>query len=254
MLANIPDGGNASFFAAGFDYTMTSGSLTVGSARSIYLSHGYGLTLSTAGILADYFDENWTFDETENVSTMGTSATPCTQPYVAEFAGQPGYCEGYGILPLPINSSDLTEPHVWNGTPSNWFGGAPGRPGCLNPTPGASVRFDTSFHGSGSGVASAARLDLCNQSGTHSLEVAVPAEVPVVMSVPHHGGSVSATGYLTWAAAPNPSSPGFATAAYALPPGWLWDLAPVGPVTSPIDPQGSNLPGLVAFERTACPG
>ena len=241
MLANIPDGGNASVFAAGFNYTMTSGSLNVGTTPTIPLNHGYGLTLSTAGIHGVFLNENWTFHRTTNVSTLGSGGNPCTQPYVAVFAGQPGYCEGDGIIPIPVNSSDVTEPHEWNGTPSsNWFNL---NPGCPYSTPGASVWFDTTLHTGGPGVTFG--LNLCNMSGNYPMELDGPAYVPVVMTVPYHGGRVSASGYLTWLG-DSTGDPDFTTASYNLPMGWSWNYGYVGP-----QPSTS---GLLAFERLSCPG
>ena len=250
MMANIPDGGNASMFADGFNYAMTSGSLTVGSTPSILFGVGFGLTLSTAGIFAVYLSVNWTLYQTQNASVLSSGASPCTQPYVAEFAGQPGYCEGSGIIPIPVNSSDFVEPHIWNGTAGpNWQNSLPG---CPYSTPGASVWFDTTFHSRGTGLASPTQLNLCGQNGSYPLELYLEAKVPVVMTVPYQGRSVSASGYLTWVSA-SPYPPGFSTASYNLPAGWLWEIAPVGPVSTPVGPQPSTLPGLVAFERLSCP-
>jgi len=247
-MANYPDGGNVSLGSLnGPNYTFTSGSLTVGALPSTPQGGGgAGESAPEAGIFASYGDYNFTFFHTSNVSQVGASSDPCTQPYVATVTWATGFCQStWSTIPLPDNSSDVVEPHVWNGTTGvnssyAW--------GCPHQTPGTSVWFDNALNLSGTGVAQPVRWNLCSTSQGQMLNVIGIAQIPVVVTVPFRGGSISASGYLTWTGSGDYSEP---AVTYNVPGGWMWTLGPVGPVSSALDPT-VGLPGLVAFERSAC--
>ncbi|MGP8159014.1 MAG: hypothetical protein ACLPWO_05350 [Thermoplasmata archaeon] len=256
---NKPEGANVSAFviAAGWNYTFTSGSLTVGGIHPNPESgNGWGDDSPDAGIALQGTLNNWTFYRVTNASVTGGGSNPCTQPYVAEL-GLPPYpsCGGPVTIPLEDNSSDVLEPHVWNGLwgPNDSFSEPPSCPGA---TPGTQVWFDTSFHSGGTGNSAPAMLSLCGMVGTFPVELDGIAQVPVVVTVPYAGHEISAAGYETWQGQPNPGQPfpgmdSFATAYYQLPDGWNWTLAPVGPADFPID-TSVPLPALVAFVRSNC--
>ncbi|MGP8078849.1 MAG: hypothetical protein ACLQD8_02035 [Thermoplasmata archaeon] len=248
-LVNVPDGGAARLGENQLNWTVSSGSLTVGQLAPPGPG-GEGMGWShQVGIVSEFNDESWTFYRTHNVSTRGGGAGPCTQPYVAEISG-PGYgCgEAGAVLPLIDNSSDVVEPHVWNGTPGD--NGSTGFPGCPTATPGAYVWFDSSFHSSGPGWNGPFDLNLCRFSGLYNISTRVPAKLPIVVHVPYQDGAITASGLLTWNnTAPSPAvGP---AAGYSLPSGWLWEIAPVGPVHSSLA-QYLLTPGLLAFERKGC--
>jgi hypothetical protein len=250
-MVNIPDGGNVGFEAATAEvnYTFTSGSLSVGTFPRVagVGGGGVGETVPEAGIFASYANWNFTFYHTVNVTKTDVSSNPCTQPYVASISFSGGFCHSdFSVIPIPDNSTDSTEPHVWNattGTNSTYHRG------CPDLTPGAYVRFDATLNLGGTGVAKPFRWDLCNYSQNETLFLETVAQVPVVVTVPSGSGSISATGFLTWDGSEDSSAP---TATYNLPGGWVWTLGPVGPVTWAIDPFNAPIPGLLAFERSAC--
>jgi hypothetical protein len=155
FLVNVPEGGsvatNVSYTPVPStwdgNYTMTSGSLTVG-----VLPRGPGLDSSGAfestsgdvgGIFAGYKEINWTFFRAENVSARDPTPGPCTQPFVAEgWFAAPFGCGGTELIPLANNSTDALEPHVWNAT------GDPigsGGSNCPSATPGTYVWFIARF-------------------------------------------------------------------------------------------------------------
>lgn len=262
FVLNIPQGGglNVSVSYTGLrtpsswdgNYTMTSGSLTVGSlpqppgldtaGNEVFTS-----SPSAGGIFLGYKDINWTFYHTQNFSARGVAADPCSQPYVAEgWFSTPYGCGGFYILPLANNSSDSMEPHVWNGT-TNINGSEGG--GCPSAIPGSYVWFDSSLHSSGSGATPTVGWDLCGQSGNRTLQLSGTAQVPVTIWVPFAGHYISASGYLSWFSRTPLGEP--PTAIYTVPSGWNWTLATVGPGNATIDPA-SPLPGLVAFVRSPC--
>jgi len=250
LLANIPDGGNVTVAVNEWNVTMTSGSLTVnhllpmgGTAYRVGEA-GHGLT---NGLEVNYADFNWTFYETRNVSGYGVNGSPCTQLYIAEVS-LPGVCGGILTLPLPDNSTDATEPHVWNGTAG--VNGSENYPGC-HQTPGSYVWFDSAFHSGAPGNAKPVDWNLCGLSGYHLLELDGIAQVPVTINVPFQGHDISASGFLTWTDARGVNPFVGPTTTYLAPAGWNWTIAPVGPVATQTDPN-EPLPSLVAFVRSAC--
>jgi hypothetical protein len=263
-IVNIPDGGsvgyNVSYSYVGdrslssWNYTFTSGSLTVGSipAGPIASGGGPGESAPSAGIFATYADFNWTFYRTENVSQAGGVSNPCTQPYVGEMSWPAAGCESlWSVIPLANNSTDVNEPHVWNGTTGE---DTSYQPGCPYGTAGTSVWFDSSFHVAGTGAAAPVQWNLCNSQAPQELEVTGLAQVPVQVTVPLGNGSITATGLLRWISQP-PQGVVEPTVTYNVPGGWMWTLAPVGPVSSGLSVPSSEVPspsGLVAFIRTAC--
>jgi hypothetical protein len=250
LIANIPDGGNVTVAVNEWNVTMTSGSLTVnrlvpmGATAYRIGEEGHGLT---NGLEVNYADFNWTFYATTNVSGYGGGGGPCTQPYIAEISF-PGVCGGILTLPLPDNSTDALEPHVWNGTAG--VNGSENYPGC-HQTPGSYVWFDSAFHGDGSGNAKPVNWNLCGLSGYHLLQLDSVAQVPVAIIVPYQGHDISASGFLSWTDVRGVNPFLGPTASYLVPAGWDWTLAPVGPVSTLVNPD-QPLPGLVAFVRSAC--
>ena len=231
----------------GFNFTFVSGSLTVGAIAPWGGGGGWGVLGGyQAGITAQGIERNWTVYSTTNTSVIGQTSGPCTQPYVAMMIGPPvSNCGGFVNIPLANESSDLVEPHVWNGS-----GGQFPPTGCPPPTPGASIWFDISFHPNGTGPYSPVDWNLCNSSGNLTLYVENPGVVPIVLSVPYNGRTISIVGVQTWGA----GTGGLYTAQYTVPAGWIWRLAPIGPSTVALDPASGNVvPNLLAFERLACP-
>jgi len=252
MPLNKPPGVNVSATAesGAWNFTFTSGSLTVGALRPGNGAGGWGDDGPLAGISAQALEMNWSVFGVENTTTIGGPSGACTQPYVAEEYGVPVVgCGGFVTLPLANNSSDDVEPHVWNGTGSGWE-----RTGCLPATSGAYIRFDTAFHTNGSGASAPVRWNLCDRRGDFPLVVSPQAEIPVVVNVPFGGREVTANGFESWQGGEYSSTGpiGGTTANYTVPGGWVWMITPVGPVSAPLDPGTGSLPALVAFERLAC--
>ena len=255
---NQPEGENvsASVLSDGFNFTFTSGSLTVGALHPNEASWGgWGDGNMYTGISLQGTENNWSFYRAVNVSVVGGDSSPCSQPYVAEESFFPIQgCGGFVTIRLQSNTSDVVEPHVWDG---RWGPNATlsEPPSCPPATPGAYVWFDTSFHANATGVSAPVRWNLCNLNGTAPLYVRGTAEVPVVVYAPYDGREISASGFETWIGNPLsstlPPDGNGATAYYEVPEGWIWLLAPVGPTSVPINPD-VPLPSLVAFERLAC--
>ncbi len=256
---NKPEGTNVSAFvtSAGWNFTFTSGSLTVGRIETTPGSGGIGWADLTpnAGISSQGTLNNWSFYRATNTSIIGGDSNACTQPYVAESSAPPFLnCGGFVTIPLQNNSSDLLEPHVWNGLlgPNDSSSEPPSCPGA---TPGAYVWFDTSFHQNATGASAPVRWDLCNATGSEPLYVPGVVNVPIVVYAPYDGREISASGFETWIGSDQssafPPSFGYWTASYEVPAGSSWLLAPIGPAAFPIDP-GAPLPALVAFVREAC--
>jgi len=250
-MVNFPDGGGATIEAASgeLNYTFSSGSLTVGAlpeqpGRS---GGGVGKLPPDAGIFASYADWNFTFYHTTNTSQIEAASDPCTQPYVASISFAGGFCHSdFSVVPIPDNSTDALEPHTWNGTTGL---NTTYNPACPARTPGAYVWFDSTLNLNGEGVMQPFNYDLCNypENATATLELEIAARLPVVVTVPFEGRSISTAGFLTWN-----GSGVVPTATYTLPGGWNWTLGPVGPVPWAVDLFTAQLPGLLAFERSAC--
>ena len=255
-LLNQPDDTNISEWVMGHDwnYTFTSGSLTVGSFPSGPINYGGGFSSigsDVGGLLGMFQNHDWTFYHAVNVSVVGTSPDPCTQSYVAEI-GSPLGCGGLVTLPLlPNNSTDTNEPHVWNGT----IGENGSEPECQVQTPGTYVWFDSSFDKNGTGTSAPVTLNLCNWPGTYSLGLQGLARIPIVVTVVYEGHDISSSGFLNWQGNPTgayiPLIGSEDSAYWSIPGGWNWSLAPVGPAAFRIDPA-QPLPALLAFERNAC--
>jgi hypothetical protein len=248
-MVNIPDeGGVADEAASGqLNYTFTSGSLTVGALPSApgHGGGGMGQLPPEAGIFAPYADYNFTFYRTTNASQIEATSDPCTQPYVASFSFFQGFCHSdFSIIPIPDNSTDAVEPHVWNATTGR---NSTYNPACPVRTPGAYVWFNSTLNLNGTGVAKPFRLSLCNSPENLTLSLEIVARLPVVVTVPFGGHSISTSGFLNWN-----GSGAVPTATYTVPTGWVWTLGPVGPVAWAVDPLTSPIPGLLAFERSAC--
>jgi len=257
VLLNKPFEANVSNWVDGsaWNYTFSSGSLSVGALPTGPFDYGGGDAIvgPGGGIYADFQNHNWTFYETENKTVMGATSGPCTQPYVAELGNGLG-CGGLLTIPLlPNNSTDTTEPHIWNGTTG--LNGSESL--CPTETPGTYVWFDTSFDVNGTGNYRPVNWNLCDLSGDSSLQLLGVARIPINVTVPYDGRDISSKGYLNWYGEPGGGTlPGLTTisvdsAYYSVPDGWNWTLAPVGPAALPINPS-APLPGLVAFERSAC--
>lgn len=257
-LQNKPYEGNVSTWVYGnaWNYTFSSGSMSVGTLPTGPSTFGGGDEDigPQGGLLVTFQNHNWTFYEAENETVLGDVSGPCTQPYIAEI-GNPLGCGGSAIIPLlPNNSTDSNEPHIWNGT--NGINGSEGA--CPVETTGTYVWFDTSFHADGTGPAKPVDWDLCNSTGDFPLELLGVARIPVNVTVPYEGHDISSVGFLNWYGDPNGGGPppGMLmipeySAYYAVPGGWNWTLAPVGPAAFPINPD-QPLPSLVAFVRSAC--
>lgn len=240
-LVNSPEGGNVNAFADSWHYTFASGGLTITSPPWDYPG-GSGQTNASPGIFSSYGEFNWTFYRTQNVSGVGTGGSPCTQPYVAQFT-QGASSGGLCVIPIPNGSSDMVEPHSFNGT---------GTDACPVTQTGPYVSFYTAFPAGDRLPGSVTRLDLCNLTGTYPLQVLGPAYVPVAVTVPYEGRNISATGQLSWFGDSSASLPfDHFTASYDVPAGWNWALSTFPPTTAGIN-LNLPLPGLVAFVRSAC--
>ena len=162
---NQPEGVNvsASVLSDGFNFTFTSGSLTVGALHPNEASWGgWGDGNMYTGISLQGTENNWSFYRAVNVSVVGGDSSPCSQPYVAEESFFPIQgCGGFVTIRLQSNTSDVVEPHVWDG---RWGPNATlsEPPSCPPATPGAYVWFDTSFHANATGVSAPVRWNLCN--------------------------------------------------------------------------------------------
>ena len=254
---NKPEGVNVSAAAqaGGWNFTFSSGSVTVGSIHPSDLSAGGWYDGNpAAGISMQGTEVNWSFYSVHNTSVIGTSSNPCTQPYIAEMEFPPvQQCGGFVTIPLIDNTSDVAEPHVWNGK-LGLNSSSPEPPNCPPATPGAYIWFDISLHENGTGALAPVQWNLCNLTGSFPLILPGVAEIPVVVHAPYQGREISATGFETWIGLPNGGDgPGTElwTAGYTVPAGWLWMLAPGGSAFAPIIPQ-LPLPSLVAFVRLAC--
>lgn len=247
-LVNIPDGGTVTVESAvPANYTFTSGSLTVGALPPVPPGGGSGVVdrIPEAGIFAGYADWNFTFYRTTNLSQIGVNSDPCTQPYVASFSTAQGFCHSdFSIIPIPDNATDAAEPHVWNATTGS---NSTSNPACPVRTPGTYVWFNSTLNPAGTGVAQPTQINICNGVPSLTLYLDAVAQLPVVVTAPYDGHSVSAVGFLTWGG--NSFAP---TATYTLPGGWVWTVGPVGPVPWAVEQAGSPIPGLLAFERSAC--
>jgi len=242
-------------YSDAFNYTITSGSLSIGALPATG-SGGYGGEGDDSpqgGLEVIYQNHNWTFFTTTNETVVGTNSGPCTQPFVAELGAAQG-CGAWLTVPLfPDNSTDIDEPHIWNGT----AGENGNNPGCTVETPGTYIWFDSSFHSSGTGNYAPVNWNLCGQRESSQLELLGEARIPIVVNVPYQGRTVSVSGFLNWYGDPTGhtlwplSNIPEITAYYLIPGGWNWTHAPVGPAAFPIDPD-APLPSLVAFERSAC--
>jgi hypothetical protein len=238
-LVNIPDGGGVSVSQNSWNYTMTSGSVTLTSPPANTGLTGEQSSPPSSGIFNTFEETNWTFYETQNVSPSGSTAVPCTQPYIAEFTGAYDDCFASPTLPLQNNTSDAIEPHS-----SNWSGFSPE---CPAPSPGAYVWFNTSFPLPATGAST--RLNLCGQSGFDTLAAYTPVQLPIAVNVPFQGREISSVGHLSWqgvdSAADEPS------VTYNVPADWMWEVAPIGPTHSPLN-LSRTLTQLLAFERFPC--
>lgn len=249
---NKPSGADvgATAVTGGLNFTFTSGSLTVGGLRVGSGGGGWDDYSPDAGISAMGAEENWSLYSVRNATRIGETPAPCTQAYVAEITpdSRP-ICSGFLTLPLADNDSDAIEPHVWDGAGNDtgasngtyWSGW-----GCSAATPGARYWFDTSFDESPGASPPPVSWDLCGTPGLHRLFVSGVVRIPIVVTVPYAGGSISAHGFMSWEAGPL----GW-TANYSVPGGWIWQLAPVGPVSAPWN-LSAPLTATIAFERSSC--
>ena len=250
VMANNPDGGSAEIQATiGPNYTFTSGSLTVGAIPSVPLRAGGGVgeTGPHTGIFASYADYNFTFYRTMNGSEVGAASDPCTQPYVASISFTGGFCHSdFSVIPIPDNSTDAAEPHVWNATTGE---NSTYNPACPVRTPGTYVWFNNSLNPGNPGGNQALRYRLCNASVNTTIYLTTVARIPVVVTVPFGSGSISTSGVLTWEGSGDLTIP---TVTYVVPGGYVWTIGPVGPVSWTVEPGTLVFPGLLGFERSAC--
>jgi hypothetical protein len=246
-LVNKPDSTNVSIDIAVVNYTFFSGPVSMGelTTNSRTSAANFGGFDSLGGILGGFIDVNFTFYQTKNDSELGAVSNPCTQPYVASAEPYTG-CGGSFTVPMADSVNDENQPHVWNQS------SAP----CGTTSPGAYVWFDSTYHAGRTNEQAPVTLDLCDSTGEYPLVLSGVARVPVNVTVPYRGSYISSHGFLTWVGQPNPPPPvsgtlSPATAYWFLSSGWNWSLAPVGPASAPIDPA-LPLPGLLAFQRSAC--
>ena len=244
-LANIPDGGYASYTTYGWNYTMVSGSVTIGDLKPMppfwtTVAH----TVPASGVLSDWADFNWTFYRTENVTVTGAAPTPCTQPFLAQIQFY-GVCGGSGmVIPISNNSTDASDPHTWSG--NSQYNGTGAQ--CPTLTPGAYVWFNTSFDASGSSWGKPVDLNLCNRAGYYPLEADGQVQIPVRVVVPFDGSVISSAGYLTWSAFGYSHNQSIL---YEIPMGWNWLLSQLGPSSQSLAMSTGHVPA-VGFERLAC--
>ena len=252
QLINIPDGGNISFATNEWNVTALIGLVDSESTPALRGSSTGGLSGGSG------------LNGPDRVQGPGTSTGPSI-----------GRSTTRRLAYLPAPAASPTSPSwfravragggLWSRwpttrqTPSNRMHGTappPQRHGDLRGVqfkrPGRTeFWFDSEFQTSGTGITQPVVWNLCGVSGFLPLVLSDVAQVPVALVVPFQGTDISVTSMLEW----NDSSalrvylgP---TVSYLVPGGWSWTLSPVGPVASGINPS-SPLPGLVAFERSAC--
>jgi|GEM_PF-2445417 len=238
LLGNFPLGGGVSDFESTVNWTFESGSVLLEPLRNSGDANqeGFGGGYNGSGILASFEPRNWTIYSVSNVSGP-TDGVPCTQPYVAVSTPAP-FGQATFQLPIANNSSDAVEPHYVNESGTTYDG--------LTFAPNASVWFDTSFHAGPPNYPNETALNLCGWNTPFIDSARGIVSVPIAVSVLFQGRLITSYGNLTWAG----YGSGNPAATYAIPPGWIWDIAQVG--TSSY-PGPSFLPtGLLAFERFPC--
>jgi hypothetical protein len=249
ILVNVPLGGSAAWGSSQLGWTFISGSLVTGASSP----YGGGTALepgsAEVGINGDVGLGNWSIYRAQNVSSAFGTGSPCGQPYVSEINGGL-ICGAVGnlstILPLPDNASDLDQLHS---VPPVFPQSCP-----QAATAGASLWFDTAYHAGATGTPHESEtVNLCGPLFTAPLNVSLDsvAEYPVVVTVPVNGGTVHASGYLSWQG-PSATPAGLIpTAEYSMPNGWLWNISTIEPGVLPTTFNPSTT-SLLAFERSTC--
>ncbi|HYB79887.1 MAG TPA: hypothetical protein VEG66_09065 [Thermoplasmata archaeon] len=244
MVVNIPQNGSAGMFQNAMNWTVSSGSLTLGGLPTQEPTSGFGFTV-THGSGLNLLDRQPIFAvySAHNATMLSTTARPCTQPYVAQAVG-PGFCGGFAYAgwPIPYPANDSVEPHVLNVS-------CPAIPLKSGIKSGAYMWFDNAFpspsgNGATPGVVS---LDLCNWTTNFTHYAWGEVGIPFILHVPEPGPGISVHGYVNWESwlGGNLSS-----AKYVLPPGAMWRVAVIGEYS--LSYAGILPPGLLAFQRLSC--
>ena len=240
-IVNIPDNGSASVFTMAENWTVSSGSLTLGALPSREPNAGSGAgVMEGNGLLAGSRQPIFAVYSVQNSTTFSPTAQPCGQPFVAQ-AVEPGYCGGgfaFGFeLPDPTN--DSVEPHIMNES-------CPIIPADAGITPGAYMWFDTAYPSSNATGSRFTTVNLCGWTTQYTQDVRGSVGFPFILYVPSNGRTISVHGFVEWES----WLTNLMTASYGLAPGWVWRVASIGVYSEDI--SGLLPPGLLAFERNAC--
>lgn len=241
-LVNIPDNGSAGEFENALNWTISSGSLTLGGLPSQEPNSGFGTSVGAGGggLLISVAQPIFAVYSVKNVTSSSPGARPCGQPYVAQVV-QPGYCGGFGAAGggLPDPANDSIEPHIFNES-------CPYVPEGSGIAGGAYMWFDTAYPSSSPTGSQFVTLDLCGWTTDYTDTVRGSVGFPIALHVPLAGRTIVIHGLLSWES----WLVNWATVSYGLPPDWIWRVASIGQFSEGI----SSLvpPGLLAFERMPC--
>ncbi len=241
IIVNLPLGGGASGTELAQNWTFASGSVVLGNES--HSTTGFGLAAGggTGGLLLQTIQPIFAVYAVHNVSAPSSAGNhPCTQPFVAGTVNG-GYCGSIALggLSLPNPANDSVEPQVFNSS-------CPYIPSGAGILPGAYMSIDNEFPADPV-PSSVVTMNLCAWTSNFTQAVRGAVAVPVVLHAPYDGRFVTVHGYLWWLSV-LASEP---TAGYVLAHGAIWRVASVGLYSE--DTQGLLPPGLLAFERLACP-
>jgi len=244
MVVNIPQNGTGGMFQNAANWTVSSGSLTLGGLPTQEPGSGDGwAALRGTGLNIVARQPFFAVYSVRNTTELSTSARPCSQPYVAEAVGF-GYCGGFAFpgLPIPNPANDSLEPHVLN-----WS--CPGVQPSSGVESGGYMWFDTAFPTSSTNGASSeiTTLDLCNWTTNFTHYAWGEVGIPFVLHVPHAGTEISVQGYVNWESW---NGGNLSSALYILPHGAIWRVAVIGEYS--LNYPGILPPGLLAFQRLSC--
>lgn len=245
-LVNVPDGGSSAMNVGALYWIFGSGAVDSGASFPISGRFSMNSTDPGVGIIGVVGLAEWDFYSVDNISVPFGPSSPCTQPYLA-FIASPLVCGGGGnlttILPLPSNETDYSQLHFV--PPQSCMAGSA--------SPGASIWFDTSYHGPVAGSPYRGKsLDLCSPSYSTPFVISLlgVASYPIVANMTLPGGhTISSRGNFVFSASSSPADP---VVTYDLSAGWIWNISAVGSsgqLPSQNDPTTGT---LLAFDRVSC--